>query len=127
MCISNDSLGVIPQDYVEKVITRMNNPKIMMDMAREAVAGVKDPERYEKFLTIEEAIRQDKNLPLGIVLTEQAKSRGLPSVIVTSTYHHSDQFEPVSGLTPVYYVDTLLLGRKDWRKGLARLDEERLK
>jgi len=113
--------GVTPQEYVENIMTQMNNPPTLMKMAREALAGIKDPEKYNQFLRIEQNIREGKNLPLGVIITEQAKEKGLPAVIVTSTYHHSDEFEPIRELVRVTYFDTMVDGRKNWQSGINYL------
>ena len=113
--------GVAPREYVENVLTRMNTPPVVLKAARDSLTGITDSERYEKFLKVEEWIRDGTHLPLGIVVSERANELGIPIVIVTSTYHHDDAFEPVRDLVTVPYRDTLVDGRKDWKGGIELL------
>lgn len=115
------TFDVTPHDYIEKYMTKVNTPKRVMESAREALAGIKDPEGYEKFKKIEAGIRDGTNLPLGIIATERATELGIPSVIVTSTYHHDHSFEPVRNLISVPYCDTLVDGKKNWESGIEQL------
>jgi hypothetical protein len=112
------AFGVTPRDYVEKFMAQLNTPQFVLEKARDAIT---DSEKYEKFLKIEEAIRNGSNLPLGIISSEKATEQGTPCVIVTSTYHHDDAFEPVRGLIQVPYRDTLVEGKKDWKGGIELL------
>lgn len=112
---------VTPQKYVEEIMTLMKTPKSIQNAARDALAGVEDSEKYVEFQKIEEDIRSGRKLPLGIIVAEQAIERGLPSVIVTSTYHHSNEFEPIRNIVPVRYFDTLIEGRKNWQEGIEAL------
>ena len=106
--------SITPKEYVEKFMAKMNTPKSMMKAARDALAGINDSERYDKFLKIESDIREGKNLPLGILVSEQAKEKGLPTVIVTSTNHHDMAFDVVKTLITVPYFYSFNAGRKDW-------------
>ncbi len=118
-----DTFGIPANDYVENVMAKLNTPPIVLKAARDALAGIKDSEKYDKFLAIEKGIRDGTNLPLGIIASEIAHQQGRPSVIVTSTYHHDDAFEPVKELIKVPYRDTLVAGRKDWKGGIQLLSE----
>src|SRR3989338_5239944 len=113
-----DVFGVTPQEYVEdfmaKVGGALSTPPVVLKAARASLTGVEEPERYAKFLETKERIRNGTYLPLGIVATERARELGIPSVIVTSTYHHDDAFEAVRDLVKVPYRDSLVDGRKDW-------------
>jgi len=101
-------------------------PNRILKAARDAVHGRNDYDRYQKFLDIETRIRDGTELPLGIIVAEEAKNYGIPTVIVTSTYHHDDVFEAVRGQITVPYVDTLQEGRKSWGAGLQKiLDEQK--
>lgn len=113
--------GVTPQEYLDNYMTKMNNPKILMDMARQAMSGIRDPVRYEKLTKIENDLRKGIGLPLGIIVTEQAREKGLANVIVTSTNHHDMAFEPVSNLLGTRYFDSLVDGRKNWKAGIEYL------
>jgi len=113
--------GVTPQEYINDYMSKMNTPKQVLKAARDSLAGVTDSERYEKFLKIEKGIRDGTALPLGIIASERAKELNIPSVIVTSTYHHDDAFEPVRDLIQVPYRDTLVNDRKDWTGGIELL------
>jgi hypothetical protein len=105
---------VSPEEYVTNILPKMNTVPSVLKAARDAVTGVKDSEKYNAFLKIEEDIRAGRNLPLGILVAEQAKEKGLPAVIVTSTNHHDHAFEPVRNLITVPYFDNLVEGRKNW-------------
>ena len=113
--------GMTPQEYVENVVAKLNTPELVLKMVRDALAGVENSEKYAKFLEIEEGIRNGTNLPLGIIACERAAELGMPAIIVTSTYHHSDAFEPISGLIKVSYCDRLVDERKDWKGGIELL------
>jgi hypothetical protein len=115
--------GVTPEEYVNDYITKMNTPKLVLDAARDAIAGIKDSQKYEKFLKIEQSIRNGTSLPLGIIACEKALEYNLPCVIVTSTYHHDDAFEAVKDQIKVNYKDTLIEGRKNWKGGIELLLE----
>ncbi|MBI4453117.1 response regulator [Candidatus Woesearchaeota archaeon] len=116
-----ETFGMTPQEYVDNVLAKLNTPEIVLKKARDVLAGVEDSERYEKFLKIEEGIRDGTNLPLGIIACERAAELGMPAVIVTSTYHHSDAFEPVRDLIKVSYRDILVDEKKDWKGGIELL------
>jgi CheY-like chemotaxis protein len=116
-----EAFDVTPHEYVNKFMAEMNTPRQVLDSARDALAGVQDSERYEKFLKIEEGIRNGTDLPLGIIASERAKELGIPSAIVTSTHHHDDAFEAVRNLVTVPYRDTLVDGKKDWDGGIELL------
>jgi hypothetical protein len=113
-------VGVTPQEYVENIMTKKEFPPIVLNLARDALIGVRDHERYELFLKIEDEIRTGTNLPLGIIASERATELGIPLVIVTSTWHHNDAFEPVRDLIKVPYCDNLIDGTKNW-KGAIKL------
>ena len=113
--------GVTPEEYVNDYITKMNTPKLVLDAARDAIARIKDSQKYEKFLKIEQSIRNGTNLPLGIIACEKALEYNLPCAIVTSTYHHDDAFEAVKDQIKVNYKDTLVEGRKNWKGGIELL------
>ena len=115
-----EAFGMTPQDYVEKVVSQVNNTR-MLEIARDAVAGIDNSKDYERFLKVEEDIRKGINLPLGIVASERAKELRIPSVIVTSMNHHDYSFAPVRGLINVPYEDTLIEGKKDWKGGIEFL------
>jgi hypothetical protein len=113
--------GVTPQEYVERYMPMMNTSESVTKAARQALTGIKDPVGYEKFQKIEGGIRSGANLPLGIIATGRATELGKSSVIVTSTFHHDDAFEPVRNLITVPYCDTLVDGKKDWNGGIEKL------
>lgn len=113
--------NVTPSEYVENFMAKMNTASITLSAAREAVAGIKDYENYQKFLKIEEEIRTGKSLPLGIIVCEQARERGLASAIVTSTDHHDLAFRPIQGLIRATYFDTLLEESKNWKAAIDYL------
>ena len=119
-----ETFGMAPQGYVENVVAKLNTPPVVLRAARDAVAGIKDSDRYQAFLKIEEGIRNGTNLPLGIIVCEEAGKLGMPSVIVTSAHHHSDAFGPVSSLIQVPYRDDLVDGKKDWKGGIEILLRE---
>ena len=110
-----ETFGVTPQVYVEEFMAKVHTIPSVLKSARDALAGVNDSQKYREFLKIEQDIKEGRNLPLGIIVTEQAKEKGLSSVIVTSTNHHDLAFEPVRGLITVPYFDTLTAGRKNWQ------------
>ena len=113
---------ITPTAYVENVMAKIEGPNsLMVREAREAISGIRDPEKYEEFQRIYDEIKAGKNLPLGIILTEQAVERGLPSVMVTSTSRHSLAFEPIKDLIKVPCIDTLVNDRKDWASGIVRI------
>ncbi len=112
---------VTPQEYVNTVMANLNTPPVILKAAKDSLAGIQDSEKYANFLQIEEGIRSGTNLPLGIIACERASGLGIPAVIVTSTYHHDDAFEPVKDLLKVPYRDTLVDGRKDWKGGIELL------
>ena len=116
-----ETFGLTSQEYVEDFMPKLNTPPVLLKAARDALAGIQDSERYEKFLKIEKGIRDGTNLPLGIITSERAYQLGRPSAIVTSTYHHDDAFEPVKSLIKFPYRDTLVDGRKDWKGGIKLL------
>ena len=75
---------------------------------------------HRNMLEVIEDVKAGKNLPLGYFVRKEAKSRKIPSVTVTSTYHHDLAFEPLRfQLEP--YVDNLVEGKKDWKKGFEDL------
>jgi hypothetical protein len=114
-------LEITPKEYVEDFLVKTNSPRSMIDAANDALAKVKNSEKYEKFLKIEEEIRNGTNLPLGIIASERASELGIPCAIVTSTYHHDDAFEAVNNLIKVPYSDRLVEGKKDWKGGIELL------
>ena len=116
-----DAFGMTTQEYIDTIMSKLDTPPIVLKAARDSLAGVKDSDRYEKFLKIEEEIKNGTNLPLGIIASEKANELGIPLAIVTSTYHHDDAFEPVRSLVNVPYRDTLVDGRKDWKGGIELL------
>lgn len=113
--------GLTPEDYVEKFMAELNTPACVLKAARDSLVGREDSERYKRFLKIEQDIREGRNLPLGIIVSEQAREKGLPHVIVTSTNHHNDAFETVSSLIGTRYFDTLVNGHKDWESAMRYL------
>ena len=66
-------------------------------------------------------VRSGKTFPLGIAVIDMARELSIPVAIVTSTYHHADEFEAVRDLVTTPYVDTLVDGKKDWDRGIAYL------
>lgn len=114
---------VTPQEYVEKIMPQQGTSPKLIQAAQDALAGRVDSARYERFLGIEQKVKSGELLPLGIILAEHAKERGKPVVIVTSTYHHDDAFEPITSLLPCSYVDTLVDNRKNWTAGIAQLEK----
>jgi len=120
-----ETFGVTPHEYVEdfmaKVGGHLSTPSNVLKAARASLTGVEEPERYTKFLEIEAGVRNGTYLPLGVIATERARELGIPSVIVTSTYHHDDAFEAVRDLVKVPYRDSLVDGRKDWKGGITLL------
>jgi hypothetical protein len=110
-----------PKEYVDQFIDKKAGP--VFDAANDALAGIKDSEKYEKFLKIEEEIRNGKNLPLGIIACEKASELGIPCAIVTSTHHHNDTFKAVKNLIKVSYCDRLIERKKDWKCGIELLLE----
>ena len=121
--------GVTPREYVEKVMPVFNaEGSTLLEAARDAVYGIKDYSKHQKFLEVKEGIASGKNLPLGIIVAEEAKKRKIPAVVVTSADHHDMAFSPIGGLIGVPYYDTLVDGRKNWKAGIERLkglEEER--
>lgn len=61
-----------------------------------------------------------EQLPLGILVQNEAKQRGIPTVIVTSTYHHDDAFKAIRSDITAPYIDTLVDDRKDWKSGIEK-------
>lgn len=100
------------------------NPNSVLKAARDAVHGVRDYDRYKEFFEMEKNVRSGEQLPLGIIVAREAQKYGIPSVIVTSTYHHDDAFEAVREQITVPYVDTLVDGKKDWASGLEMLNRK---
>lgn len=115
------ALGVTPQDYVNEYMAKLDFPEFLLMKAQDSVAGVENSREYENFLKIEDGIRNGTDLPLGIIASERAKELGIAATIVTSTYHHSDAFEPIRNLISVPYRDSLIDGRKDWKGGIESL------
>ena len=113
--------GVTPKRYVEEIMVNLNSPQSLIKDARDAIAGINDSEKYEQFLKIEQDVRAGKNLPLGIIVAEQATASGLECVIVTSTHHHDLAFEPIKNLLRGPYVDILRGDQKRWDLGFAQL------
>lgn len=109
---------VTPQEYVNDFMPKINTPQQVLKAAKDSLASIEDSEGYEKFIKIEENIRNGTALPIGIIACERAKELEIPAVIVTSTYHHDNAFEPIKELVKVPYRDTLVEGRKDWKGGL---------
>ncbi|MBP7708567.1 hypothetical protein KA107_02685 [Candidatus Pacearchaeota archaeon] len=118
-----ETFGITPEKYVEEFIAKCNTPVSVLKAARDAVRGIADSDKYDAFLKIEQGIKEGKNLPLGIIVAEQAKERGLPALIVTSTNHHHDSFEPVRSLVPSPYFDNLIEGRKNWAGAMDYLKQ----
>ncbi len=116
-----ECFGVTPSQYIEDYMAKMATPKSVLNAARDAVRGITDSANYDKLQTIISQVREGSNLPLGIIVVEEAQKIGIPAVIVTSTNHHSLAFEPVRSLITVPYADNLIEGKKDWAGGLARL------
>lgn len=114
-------VGATPEEYVNNWMPRMNSPPKLMTVAKDALKGKEDSQRYEEYLLIESAVREGTKLPLGIVASERAQELGKKVVIVTSTYHHDDSFEAVNNLIKVGYVDTLVDGKKNWKGGIELL------
>jgi len=113
--------GITPEDYVENFMAKMNTPACVLKAARDSLVGREDAERYKRFLKIEQDIKEGRNLPLGIIALERAAERNLPRVLVTSTNHHNDAFEPVSSLIGTKYFDTLVNRNKDWESAMRYL------
>lgn len=77
-------------------------------------------QRHNHLVKVIEDIKAGQNLPLGYFIRKEAKSRKIPSVTVTSTDHHDIAFEPLRDqLAP--YVDELVDGKKEWKKGFEKL------
>jgi CheY-like chemotaxis protein len=110
-----------PEEYVTKKLPALGYNATFVAQIQDAFAGRKNAGKYQQFLGIEQQVREGTLLPLGIIVSERAQQLGKPVVIVTSTYHHDDAFEPIAGQIPCGYVDTLAKGRKDWKKGLEKL------
>lgn len=113
--------GVTPEKYISEIMSKLNTPPIIIRAARDSLAGMQDSEKYEQFLKMESDISNGINLPLGILVKEKAQELGKPSVIVTSTNHHNHAFEPVRSLIGLNYVDQLIDGKKDWKRGLESI------
>jgi|GEM_PF-6866354 CheY-like chemotaxis protein len=67
--------------------------------------------------------KNGQGLPLGILVRRLAEERNIPVCIVTSVYHHDIAFNPIRGIIGSHYVDTLVDGHKNWRRGLAMIKE----
>ena len=111
-------LGMTPDDYESKLAPLFNHPPAMRKAIKDALGGRGDLERYQKYLVTLEKVKNGTQLPLGIIVAEEAKKQGLTAVIVTSTNHHDDAFEPVRSIIPVSYRDNLIDGKKDWKGGI---------
>jgi hypothetical protein len=127
VCACAEMFGITPKEYVEIYMPKFNTIPSVLRAARDAVAGINDSVRYNQFLTIEEDIRAGRNLPLGIIVAEEAKEKGLPTIIVTSTNHHDHAFEPVRNLITVSYLDNLVEGRKNWEGAMNYLKNNEVK
>lgn len=115
-----EALKITPEEYL-KLLPTMTDIPMVITAVRDVVKGVKNSERYEQFLTMEDKIRTGTNMPLGIIVCEKTREKNIPTRIITSTYHHDDAFEPVKNLIQVPYYDTLIEGRKNWKSGIKSL------
>ncbi len=121
-------LGISVEDYADKIIPNSfaNIGDNFIDHVRSQIHLRENYGRFEKFQEILNNARNGTKLPLGIPLAEKAKEKEIPAVIVTSTHHHSDEFEAVRQLVPHYY-DILVEGqegkRKNWAAGIKHLLE----
>jgi hypothetical protein len=66
----------------------------------------------------------EPNLPVGILVTEEAQKYSLPSVIVTSGGGHGGLLQSIMSLVEVPYETHPKNGHKDWEGGLFKLLEE---
>lgn len=113
-------LDYTPEQYLYEFICKTSSPETIKE-CKEAVLGINDIERYEKFLKIEEDIRNGSNLPLGIIAAERAKELKIPVVIITSTNHHDMAFSPVERMIKGPCLEGLVDGRKYWTRGIDML------
>jgi CheY-like chemotaxis protein len=116
--------GITAEQYVEKIAPLFNHSKKEIDMITNALAERENFDKYQKYLGVIESVRNGTNLPLGIIVAEEARKLGIPTVIVTSTNHHDDAFEAVRSLAKVQYVDHFVNGRKAWKYGAELLMQE---
>ncbi|MEK6891182.1 MAG: hypothetical protein AABX03_03515 [Nanoarchaeota archaeon] len=125
-----EEMGISMEKYERDWLPIVGKPmgEEYIEMIRDHIHLRKDYSKFVKFQGVKQAIKDGSNLPLGIPLMEKAKERGIPIVIVTSTYHHDHAFEPVSSLITVPYYDTLIgedNKTKNWQAGINALFQER--
>ncbi len=105
-----------PEQYVENVVAKIkDNEGFTLNMARASLPG------YEQKFDIKQFLKDEENLPIGILVTEEAQKYGIPSVIVTSGGGHGGLLQPIMSLVKVPYETYVVNGQKDWNSGLAKL------
>ncbi len=110
---TSEVLGMTPAQYVENIATRIG--ETVVNSARASLPG------YAQTFDIKYFLKNEPNLPVGILVTEEAMKYGLPSVIVTSGGGHDGLLQPIRSLVKVPYETYLKDGHKDWDSGLAKL------
>ncbi len=122
-----ENIGVSMEKYEQDWLPILGKPmgEEYIEMIRDHIHLRKDYSRFVKFQSVKQAIQDESNLPLGISLIERAIEKGIPIVIVTSTYHHDHAFEPVRDSIKVPYYDTLIgvdnNNTKNWQAGIKHL------
>lgn len=117
--LTNEGVGtnlIETVNNLEKMDTGLSK---MYEYVREVI-GVTN-ENMKKYLALKEDFENDnKLLPEGLFVSKIAKERNIPSVIVTSSYHHDTDFQPFTNYVGRYF-DTLKNGRKMWKEAYDRL------
>ncbi len=78
---------------------------------------------YAQTFDIKYFLKDEKDLPVGILVTEEAQKYNVPSVIVTSGGGHGGLLQPIMSLVTVPHVFNMQGDHKEWDKGLAKLLE----
>jgi len=105
--------GMTPEQYTENMASR--NGECVAKSARASL-----PSYAQKF-DIKQFLGTEPNLPVGILVTEEAMKHGIPSVIVTSGGGHDGLLQPIRSIVQVPYVTFLVEGHKDWKRGIEML------
>ncbi len=126
----SDVMGISPLTYVSEVLPKLDVPEIVLEKAQDAVYGRENSGKYKEFQTILDKIKSGENFPSGYYVSLAAYEEKIPTVIVTSTYHHDIAFEPIRDRLYCPYVDTMIDDeyggkRKDWKQGLEILLQQR--
>ncbi len=122
--VASGILSITPEEYVETVLPSLFSGPEMIDerrSVRDAFYQKRDYDGWCKYTKDVEQVRTHEQIPAGIAVIESAKAYSIPTVLVTSTFHHDGLFSGIRSLVSVPYVDRMVDGHKDWDEGIVKL------